>query len=268
MNERIAVVEDEAEIRSLIVEELEDEGYQVACAGNGKEGLELIQEFKPQLVLSDITMPVLDGYGMLEGLRELKAFHSTPIVFLSALADRRHIIQGKKMGVDDYVTKPIDFELLLATIQARLREVERMTAEKEDQMVKLYHSFMSKPEAANRVKPALVVVQEWLDIDDVEDVLSKLGVPFIVHHRGSMLDAYLREKAYSMLIMSQNTNDRAAPSAIKRSELFADLKIPRYLLIEDSKAAQDMSYWDQFTRVISLDRATPADIQEVISAHV
>ncbi len=124
MSARIAVVEDEAEIRSLIVEELEDEGYEVACAGNGAEGLKLIQDFKPQLVLSDITMPVLDGYGMLEGLRELKAFSSTPIVFLSALADRRHIIQGKKMGVDDYVTKPIDFELLLATVEARLREVE------------------------------------------------------------------------------------------------------------------------------------------------
>ena len=267
MSARIAVVEDEAEIRSLIVEELEDEGYEVASANNGQEGLKLIQDFKPQLVLSDITMPVLDGYGMLEGLRELKAFHSTPIVFLSALADRRHIIQGKKMGVDDYVTKPIDFELLLATVEARLREVERMNAEKEDQMVKLYHSFMSRPEAATRVRPALVVVQEWLDIDAIETVLKKIGIPFIVHHRGSRLDSYLREKAYSMLIMSQNTNDKSAPTAIKNSELFSEQKIPRFLLIEDSKAAQDMSYWDHFTRVISLDRATPADIEEVIGAH-
>ena len=268
MSARIAVVEDEAEIRSLIVEELEDEGYEVASANNGQEGLKLIQDFKPQLVLSDITMPVLDGYGMLEGLRELKAFHSTPIVFLSALADRRHIIQGKKMGVDDYVTKPIDFELLLATVEARLREVERMNAEKEDQMVKLYHSFMSRPEAATRVRPALVVVQEWLDIDAIETVLKKIGIPFIVHHRGSRLDSYLREKAYSMLIMSQNTNDKSAPTAIKNSELFSEQKIPRFLLIEDSKAAQDMSYWDKFTRVISLDRATEADIEETISAYI
>ncbi|MAP94752.1 MAG: hypothetical protein CMK07_07360 [Ponticaulis sp.] len=268
MSARIAVVEDEAEIRSLIVEELEDEGYEVASAINGQEGLELVQSFKPQLVLSDITMPVLDGYGMLQGLRELKAFHSTPVVFLSALADRRHIIAGKKMGVDDYVTKPIDFELLLATVEARLREVERMTKEKEEQMVKLYNSFMCKPEHEQRVKPALVVVQEWLDIDAVETVLKKLGVPFIVHHRGSQLDTYLREKAYSMLIMSQNTNDQSAPLSIKKSELFDDQKMPFFLLIEDSKAAQDMSYWDKFTRVISLDRATEEDIHEVISPHV
>ena len=268
MSARIAVVEDEADIRSLIVEELEDEGYEVACAVNGSEGLKLIQDFKPQLVLSDITMPVLDGYGMLEGLRELKAFHSTPIVFLSALADRRHIIQGKKMGVDDYVTKPIDFELLLATIEARLREVERMTAEKEEQMVRLYHSFMNRPEQEGRVKPALIVAQEWLDLDAIETALTKMGVPFIVHHRGSKLDSYLREKAYSMVILSQNTNDKAAVTAIKNSELFDTLKAPKYLLIEDSKAAQDMSYWDRFTRVISLDRATEADVSEVLGAHV
>ena len=268
MSARIAVVEDEAEIRSLIVEELEDEGYEVACAENGKAGLELIQTFKPQLVLSDITMPVLDGYGMLECLRGLKSFHSTPIVFLSALADRRHIIQGKKMGVDDYVTKPIDFELLLATIEARLREVERMTAEKEEQMVKLYNSFLARPEQEARIRPALVVAQEWLEIDAVEGVLNQLGIPFILHHRGSKLDSYLKEKAYSMLIMSQATNDVSAPTALKYSELFSDLKIPRYLLIEDSKAAQDMSCWDRFTNIISLDRANEKDIKEVLSAHI
>ena len=268
MSARIAVVEDEAEIRSLIVEELEDEGYEVACAGNGAEGLKLIQDFKPQLVLSDITMPVLDGYGMLEGLRELKAFSSTPIVFLSALADRRHIIQGKKMGVDDYVTKPIDFELLLATVEARLREVERMTAEKEEQMVKLYHSFMAQPEQERRVKPALIIAAEWQDIDDIESSLRKMGVPFIVHHRGSQFDGYLSEKAYSAVILSQNTNDQTAPTILKHSQQFAKLSIPKFLLIEDSKAAQDMSYWDKFTRVISLDRATEADIEETISAYI
>lgn len=268
MNARIAVVEDEAEIRTLIVEELEDEGYEVATAGNGKEGLEMIQRFKPQLVLSDITMPVLDGYGMLEQLRGLKAFRSTPIVFLSALADRRHIIQGKKLGVDDYVTKPIDFEFLMATIEARLREVERMTNEKEDQMVKLYSSFMSRPEQERRVKPALIVAQEWLDLELIENSLKRLGVPFIMHHRGSRLDSYLTEKAYSAIFLAQQTNDICAKEALMSSQLFADTKVPKYLLIEDAKAAQDMTHWKAFNRIISLDTAREADISDVIAAHV
>lgn len=87
MSARIAVVEDEKDIQSLIVEELEDEGYEVRTANNGREGLAMIQEYKPHLILSDITMPELDGYGMLKSLRELKAYRSTPVVFLSALAD-------------------------------------------------------------------------------------------------------------------------------------------------------------------------------------
>ena len=268
MKARIAVIEDEADIRDLIVEELEDEGYEVATAGNGREGLAMIQRFKPHLVLSDITMPVLDGYGMLEELRGLKNFSSTPIVFLSALADRRHIIQGKKLGVDDYVTKPIDFEYLLATIEARLREVERMTKEKEEQMVKLYNSFMVKPEAGSRVKPALIVAQEWLDLEPIENSLNKLGVPFVTHHRGSRLDDYLSEKAYSAIFVTQQTNDLSACEALNKSELFKDTKVPKYLLIEDSKAAQDMSFWDQFNRVISMDTAQEADINSVIAAHV
>ncbi|MFC6198716.1 response regulator transcription factor [Ponticaulis profundi] len=268
MSARIAVIEDELEIRELIVEELEDEGYEVDTAANGREGLEMIQRFKPQLVLSDITMPELDGYGMLENLRNMKAFRSTPIVFLSALADRRHIIQGKKLGVDDYVTKPIDFEFLLATIEARLREVERMTIEKEEQMLKLYNSFMSRPEQERRVKPALIVAQEWLELDAIENALKKLGVPFVLHHRGSKLDSYLREKAYSSIFISQHTNDVSASDALKQSELFGSTNVPKYLVIEDSKAAQDMGHWSSFNQVISLDTAKEADVNEVIAAHV
>lgn len=268
MKARIAVVEDEAEIRSLIVEELEDEGYEVAIAANGQEGLAMIQRFKPHLVLSDITMPVLDGYGMLAELRKHKAFRSIPVVFLSALADRRHIIEGKKMGVDDYVTKPIDFEFLLATLEARIREVERMTAEKEEQMFKLYNSFMAKPEVQSRTKPALIVAQEFIDIDSIESSLNKLGVPFIVHHRGSHLDEYLNQKAYSAIFLTQNTNDLTAQETLQNSELFRDAKVPKYLVIEDSKSAQDMSHWKAFNRIISLDTAQEADISNVIAAHV
>lgn len=268
MSARIAVIEDEIDIRDLIVEELEDEGYQVGTASNGKEGLDMIQKFKPQLVLSDITMPVLDGYGMLERLRGMKNFRSTPIVFLSALADRRHIIQGKKLGVDDYVTKPIDFEFLLATIEARLREVDRMTNEKEEQMLKLYNSFMARPEVQNRVKPALIVAQEWLDVEPIEDSLRGLGVPFVTHHRGSRMDEYLNQKAYSAIFLTQHTNDDNAADILAKSARFREMQVPKYLIIEDSKAAQDMSYWKEFTRIISLDTAKLEDINEVISAHV
>lgn len=268
MSARIAVVEDEKDIQSLIVEELEDEGYEVRTANNGREGLAMIQEYKPHLILSDITMPELDGYGMLKSLRELKAYRSTPVVFLSALADRRHIIEGKRMGVDDYVTKPIDFELLLATLEARIREVERMAEEKEEQMVKLYNSFMAKPEMANKPKPALIVAHEWMDIESIHDGLKALGVPFITHHRGSKLDDYLKDKQYSMVILAQQTSDTAAKIAAAKSRYFKDLTVPRFLLIDNSKDPQDMSFWERFTSVISMDTATNKTVAELFRDYV
>lgn len=268
MTSRIAVVEDEKDIQALIVEELEDEGYDVRTADNGREGLEMIRQFKPHLILSDITMPEMDGHAMLKELRKTKTYRTTPIVFLSALADRRHIIEGKRLGVDDYVTKPIDFELLLATIEARIREVDRMTVEKEEQMVKLYNSFLAKPEIEAKPKPALVVVNEWMDIEALEDALKKMGVAFIVQHRGKMLDAYLKEKLYSAIFIAQTTNDLTVTLTLQESREFQSTPSPKFLLIENSTQEQDMSSWDQFRAVISVDKTPSAEIAALIAAHV
>ena len=268
MSARIVVVEDEKEIQNLIVEELEDEGYEIATADNGKEGIEAIKRFKPHLVLSDITMPVMNGHEMLVELREKHAnLRSMPIVFLSALADRRHIIEGKKLGVDDYVTKPIDFELLLVTIEARIREVERMTIQKEEQMLKLYQSLMAQPEMASKPKPALIVSNQWVDIDPVQVSLKKLGIPFVTQHRGSQLDHYLDQKKYSAILITDQTNDMPAKLTIANSERFKAADTPKYLLLEDDARAQDMSFWPQFRHVISLGKSTE-EIAELISEAV
>jgi len=124
---KILCIEDQADIRDDIVEELEDAGYEVFQAADGQAGLEAVIEHKPDLVLSDISMPVMSG---LEFLKELRNGHpelsELPVMFLSALANREDIITGKKLGADDYLTKPVDFELLLASVEARLLQVQRM----------------------------------------------------------------------------------------------------------------------------------------------
>ncbi len=139
---KILCIEDEEDIRQVLVEELIDTGHEVAEAANGKLGLEAILQQKPDLVVSDISMPVMSGHDL---LKELRANHpdlaDMPFIFLSALADRNHILEGKKLGADDYLTKPIDFELLFATIDSRLQQVQRMNALKEEQFVKIYRSF-------------------------------------------------------------------------------------------------------------------------------
>lgn len=122
----ILCIEDEDQIRQSIVEELVDEGYETFEACNGQEGIQAIVRHRPDLVLCDITMPKKTGF---ELLRELRSNHpelsDIPFVFLSALADRKNIIEGFQLGSDDFLTKPIDFELLSVTIKMRLEKVKQ-----------------------------------------------------------------------------------------------------------------------------------------------
>lgn len=139
---KILCIEDEADIRQVLVDELSDVGYEVLEAADGQQGLDTILQQKPDLVLCDITMPVMDGHALLQTLRaNHPELAELPFIFLSALADRKHIVVGKKLGADDYLTKPVDFEVLFATIEARLNQIQRMNARKEEQLIKLYRSL-------------------------------------------------------------------------------------------------------------------------------
>lgn len=136
---KILCIEDETAIRQDILEELHDAGYETLEAADGEAGLAEITAHRPDLILCDITMPRMDGLQLLAELRKNHPeFADLPFVFLSALADKKQVIEGKSLGADDYLTKPIDFDLLLVTVQSRLRQVDRMTAKKEKELVKLY----------------------------------------------------------------------------------------------------------------------------------
>jgi DNA-binding response OmpR family regulator len=125
-HKKILCIEDDRETAALIAEELVDRGYEVAVAHDGREGLATILRTMPDLVLSDISMPVMSGFELLERLVALAPrFSKMPFVFLTALTDRDNELRGRQLGADDYVTKPIDFELLATIISARLAGVAR-----------------------------------------------------------------------------------------------------------------------------------------------
>ena len=124
---RILCIEDDAETAALITEELVERGYEVTVAGDGREGFAAILKDMPDLVLSDISMPVMSGFEVLERLTALAPrFRNMPFVFLTALSDRDNELRGRQLGADDYVTKPIDFDVLATIITARLAGVARM----------------------------------------------------------------------------------------------------------------------------------------------
>lgn len=123
----ILCVEDEADLRSDIVEELVAAGYNVVEAGDGREALLKLEAVRPDAILCDITMPELGGYELMAKLRaDRPDLAEVPFIFLTALADRADVLSGKNAGADDYLVKPVDYDDLLATIRSRLRLVGRV----------------------------------------------------------------------------------------------------------------------------------------------
>ena len=139
----IICVEDEPILRETIVEELTDAGYIAIGAANGAEGLAAISKHKPNLVICDVQMPVMDGNEMLISLREEHPeFDSIPFLFLSGKSERENIIEGRLRGADDYLVKPIDYTMLLATVESRLMSISRIEASKQAELDELRSSIL------------------------------------------------------------------------------------------------------------------------------
>ena len=120
---RILYVDDEPDIRNVIVEELEECGHTVAQANNGSLGVEVAIEFKPEIVLCDCLMPVMTGPEMIRTLRENRPeFSATPFVMISAYADQAHLDEAKAAGAAAYLTKPMDFDELESLVDRLIDE--------------------------------------------------------------------------------------------------------------------------------------------------
>ncbi len=119
---KILVIEDEAQSRNIFLESLEVEGFDAIGAENGLVGVQLAQKQLPDLVICDIVMPEIDGYGVLTTLRQNAVTAMIPFIFLTSLASKAEVRQGMDLGADDYLTKPSTVEELLGAIAARLEK--------------------------------------------------------------------------------------------------------------------------------------------------
>ena len=123
---KILCIDDDREVAALIVDDLTNRGFDVVVAYDGHEGFVAILKLTPDLVLCDISMPIMSGFEVLERLNALAPrLGHIPFVFLTALADREGELRARRLGADDYVTKPIDFDMLEMVINARLAGVAR-----------------------------------------------------------------------------------------------------------------------------------------------
>ena len=123
---KILLIEDNEEMAENITSILELANYDVVYANNGKQGVSVAQKTQPDLILCDIMMPELDGYGVLHILNHDPDTASIPFVFLSAKADKNEVREGMNLGADDYITKPFDSTDLLKVVEIRLKKKDTL----------------------------------------------------------------------------------------------------------------------------------------------
>ena len=124
----VLVVEDDRNIAELLQMYLEKEGYAVTIAADGGQGLSKFRAIKPDLVLLDVMMPVMDGWAVCKAIR---AEGKTPVIMLTAKSETDDKVAGLKSGADDYITKPFEMKEVLARIEAVLRRADCVTPEKQ-----------------------------------------------------------------------------------------------------------------------------------------
>jgi len=131
---KVLIIEDESHLRHNLQEVLESNGYKVLTAANGQVGIEIAKAELPDLILCDVIMPKLDGYGVIISLREDRRTISIPIILLTAKAENWEQRYGMELGADDYLTKPFEVNELLRAIASRLERQEKLNESYQEQI--------------------------------------------------------------------------------------------------------------------------------------
>ena len=205
---KLMVVEDDEAIRGGIIDILMLEGFQVRETKNGREALNILTDYKPDMVISDVMMPEMDGLQLLEEYRMRTDVEDVPFLFLSALTDKADVRKGMNLGADDYLTKPFSRAELLEAIEAQYqkymvrknflnRKIEERFAEKS----KLQHIEKESlvKEMHHRVKHNLAVISAFFELGELTSDSSFLDT---IKDR-VMAMASIHEEAYSNEFISR-----------------------------------------------------------------
>jgi two-component system, sensor histidine kinase and response regulator len=140
---KILIIEDTKNIRDEIKAILVFEGMEVCVAENGEEGLEFAKTFKPDLILCDIMMPIKNGYEVFDDAKNIPSLKNTPFIFLTARATTHNVREGMILGADDYITKPFAIDLLIKSINSRLKKEATRKKEESKKRKDLQYSISS-----------------------------------------------------------------------------------------------------------------------------
>jgi len=180
MKKKILIIEDENDIRSDLTRTLIMSGYEVISAENGKIGVEIAKDKRPNLIISDIMMPELDGYAILEELQKYPETNTIPFIFLSAKSARGDIRSGMNLGADDYITKPFDIDELITAVQRRLDKQQSVQSKYESKFEALSDNLRrSMPHEIRTPLNIILGLSEFLkknyDFTNHKDAMEMLG---------------------------------------------------------------------------------------------
>ncbi len=178
----ILVIEDEEFVRETISDMLEIEGYIPILAKNGEAGLECLTQIKPDLILCDINMPVMDGYEVLERLKSTESLSTIPFIFLTAKASNDDMRRGMELGADDYIFKPFKARDLLNAISTRLEVYDRskvMTETKLDELrlqlaSSLPHEFRTPLNVILATSQFLHKKMDMMEKEEIKDMIYNI----------------------------------------------------------------------------------------------
>jgi signal transduction histidine kinase len=244
---RILVIEDDSAVRALITETLQFRGWEPLAAANGVEGVSLAKREQPDLILCDIQMPELDGYGVLRAIRENPATMTLPFVFLTGLSDKPRMRQAMEAGADDYLIKPFTVQELIAAVEARLQKqaVFQETADRKLHELRESITFALPHELVTPLNTILGFSSLLLDSpgaarEEVEEYAShireagqrlrKLVEKFLLYAQVELISADADQRAAHRRRTESPTSETIMNSAIRVSrEYHRETDLEQYL---------------------------------------
>ena len=262
MQKTILVIDDNTALRENTAEILELAGYKTFVAENGKQGVDLALAQKPSLIVCDIMMPELDGYGVLHLLRKNQDTQNIPFIFLTAKTERGDLRKGMEMGADDYVTKPFDDIELLNAIEVRLKKAEV-----------LQHQYAASPQGlAQFIKDVkgTGLLQQLSDQYDVEFFAKKQTVYaegkrprflyYLVSGKAKAFKTHEDGKEYITDLYS--SGDFMGYAALIEDKLYDDTAV----ILEDAELMQIPR--DEFLQLIYTDINMAAKFIRIVTKNV
>lgn len=197
----VLIVDDEPGIRLAVTDYLQAIGYTVISAGTGKQGWQLVQQYRPHLLVTDIRMPQMDGYELVRLVRQQPAFRLLPVIFLTECADTQERIHGYQLGCDSYLAKPFNLEELGAVVRNLLDRAQIVQTELQT----VSHAIPSRESVDAALVSALDLTQrEQQVLLLLTDGLSNVQIGEQLH-----LSPRTIEKYVSKLLQKTETNNRA-----------------------------------------------------------